>query len=305
MLLKKLLSISIFFPVVTHASPALIELNNGDKLTAEIIEQNENTITLSHAVLGQVSIDTTQIVAINDTAIGEQTSPEPDDAGLFSLGLLTGWQRQFNLGISGSAGKSREQNINLAFEAEFEDKATRIDSKTAYFSARSEGERTDNSFFSSINRDWLKPDSPWLSFAGGRFDWDEFKDWDYRLSANSGIGYEFIDSDTFLVVGRVGVNANQTFGGEREEFTPEALLGIESKWVINGYQKLKFSNTLYPSLKDSSEFRNLSSLDWQLDLNTVHGVALKLGLLNEYDSATEDDISKNDFKYTASLSWQL
>jgi hypothetical protein len=53
------------------------------------------------------------------------------------------------------------------------------------------------------------------------------------------------------------------------------------------------------------EYRNLTAFDWVLDLNSYVGVALKLGLLNEYDSSTEEGISKNDFKYTVSLAWKL
>jgi len=74
---------------------------------------------------------------------------------------------------------------------------------------------------------------------------------------------------------------------------------------MNDHQRIKFANTLYPSLKDTAEYRNLTSFDWLLDLNSYAGVALKVGLLNEYDSATEQGIDKNDFKYTVSLAWTL
>lgn len=308
MLSKKLLCAFLIAPNFVLASPIHVTLNNGDTLTVDIIEQSADDITVSHHVLGNVSIDMSQVTSITSLANHEPSNEKTfnaKDNGLFNTGLLTGWVRQFDIGVSGSAGKSRNQKVNIGFNADFDSDATRISSKTAFYSARSDGERTDSSFYTAVNRDWLQPDTPWFSFAGSRFDWDEFKDWDYRINANTGIGYEFIKTDHFLFVGRSGLSANQTLGGERKEFTPEGLLGIETKWAINDHQLLKFTNTLYPSLKDSSDFRNLSSLDWQLDLNTVNGVALKLGLLNEYDSATEDNISKNDFKYIASLSWRL
>lgn len=310
-------------PVTALANPVQIELNNGDVLTAELLSQTEQKITISHQVLGEVSLDKSKVATITemnaaapvavDNSVPEPTqvaeevtdTAAPTDNGLFNTGLLTNWERRFDLGVAGSAGKSRNMQVNAGFAADYDSDYTRISSKTAYFSASSDGERTDNSFYSSINRDWLRPETPWFHFAGGRVDLDEFKDWDYRINGNGGFGYEFYNTDNFLFVGRTGLGFSQTFGGEREEFTPEGLLGLETKWKISEYQRIHFANTLYPNLKDSSEFRNLSSFDWVLDLNSYAGVALKVGLLNEYDSATEEGISKNDFKYTVSLSWSL
>ena len=73
---------------------------------------------------------------------------------------------------------------------------------------------------------------------------------------------------------------------------------------MNQYQHVEFSNTYYPSLNDR-DYRNLTSLDWILDLNSFVGVALKLGVTNEYDSTVHDDTDPNDFKYTVSLAWKL
>ncbi len=303
-------------PALAISAPVQISLNNGDSLSAELISQTEQTVTISHSALGQMTIPKAKIgeMSLLQTASTEPemhkadeqtTTNEDNDAGLLNTGLLVNWQRRLDVGVVGSAGKTKSLQINTGFTANYDDDKTRISHKTAYFRAESEGERTDNSFYSTINRDWLIPDSPWFRFAGGRIDIDEFKDWDYRLNVNAGSGYTFIDNEDFLFLGRLGLSASQTFGGEREEFTPEGLLGIETNWQVNNHQQVKFANTLYPSLKDTSEFRNLTSFDWMLDLHSLHGVALKLGLLNEYDSATEDGISKNDFKYTLSLSWTL
>jgi putative salt-induced outer membrane protein YdiY len=309
-------SVSLACPLMLHAAEATIELNNGDLLTAELIEQTDNHVTLNHPALGEITIDKTNVrlVTLSAAESAEQTETtaeaevitvNTEDNGLLGTGLLTGWERRIDLGIAGSGGKSSSHQVNVGFTADFDSEYTRISSRTAYFRNKSEGELSDHSFYSAINRDWLRPSTPWFHFAGGRYDLDEFKDWNYRVNANAGVGYEFANTDSWLLLGRTGLGFSQTFGGEREEFIPEGLLGVETKWRMNNYQKIKFANTLYPSLKDTSEFRNLTSFDWILDLNSFVGVALKVGLLNEYDSATEEGISKNDFKYTVSLAWTL
>lgn len=309
-------------PAMLHAAPVTLTLDNGDRLQAELLDETEQYMIFHHVVLGEIhiargqiqtlSFDSPQTPTATDARLTDETGhaddrqmEEDNDNGLFGTGLLTNWDRHFNLGIAGSEGKSKNHQINIGFSAEYDSEQTRISHRSAYFRSESEGDLSDHSFFATLNRDWLQPDTPWFHFAGGRIDLDEFKDWDYRLAANGGLGYEFRNDDSWLVLGRAGVGANQTFGGEREEFTPEGLLGVETRWNMNDHQQIRFANTLYPSFGDMGEFRNLTSFDWILDLNSYVGVALKVGLLNEYDSQTEDGVDKNDFKYTVSLSWDL
>jgi putative salt-induced outer membrane protein YdiY len=314
-----LFSLSLL-PLSAEAVQTRLELINGDALTGELSKETDSHYIVQHPVLGELSINKSQVMTVaaaeqseTDTAhsdaarttVSEPEVAEIDDNGLFGTGILTHWKRRLDLGLAGSAGKSRNHQVNLGFSADFDTDYTRISSRTAYFRAKSDGVLSDHSFYSTINRDWLRPGTPWFHFAGGRADWDEFKDWDLRVNANGGVGYEFAKTDTWLLLGRSGLGFNQTFGGEREEFTPEGLIGVETKWDVNDYQRVEFSNSLYPSLRDMGEYRNLTAFDWVLDLNSYVGVALKLGLLNEYDSATEEGISKNDFKYTVSLAWKL
>jgi putative salt-induced outer membrane protein YdiY len=295
--------------VTAVASAARITLSNGDQLSGELLAESADAVTLRHAVLGEISIPRGQIAALQAEA-GEQPTATGDrtaavDSGLLGTGWLTDWQRRVEIGVTGAAGKSDNLKVNAGFKADYEDEQTRWAHQTAYYRNDSEGTLSDHSLFSTLNRDWLRPGSPWFQFAGGRFDWDEFKDWDYRLAANGGVGYEFVKTDSYRLLGRAGLGGNQTFGGTREEFTPEALLGIEVAWKISERQSFAFTNTLHPSLSESGEFRNATTLDWTLDLDQEAGLGLKIGLSNEYDSLTEDGVDKNDFKYTGSLVWSL
>lgn len=301
-------ALSLLF--IAQAGPAAqIELSNGDRINASVKSQSEDTVTVEHPALGKIAIPRAAIASIELDAVDAETlaadAAAVGDDGLLGTGWMKDWERRFEFGLTGSSGKSEDLNITAGFTADYEDEYRRWVHKTAYYQKESDGERTDHSFFSSLQRDWLDPDSPWFEFAGGRFDWDEFKDWDYRLSANAGVGYEFVETGDLRVLGRAGLGANQTFGGEREEFTPEGSLGIDVEWQITEHQSLAFVNTLYPNLKESGEYRNLTSVDWVFDLEEDAGVGLKISLTNEYDSLADNDADKNDFKYMGSLIWDL
>ncbi len=98
------------------------------------------------------------------------------------------------------------------------------------------------------------------------------------------------------------MGATRTFGGDREEFTPESLVGIDGHWQIANAQRLKFRSSFYPNLEEWGEFRNISGVDWEMRMATEIDLSLKLGIANEYDSLAED-VEKNDFKYYGGLVW--
>ncbi|WP_430009607.1 DUF481 domain-containing protein [Methylophaga lonarensis] len=335
--LRTIAFLTTLFPASVLSAPVTLILSNGDQLKGYLESRTEQSVVITHELLGQLTIANNKISQIRTDfeglaqrtpviepvplideppesiaeaeteaeVVAEALTMTPEDNGFMGTGWLVGWDRRLDAGLAGSAGKSKNNKLNVAFIAELNNERTRINWRNAYYRSTSEGELSDHSFYSSINRDWLRPQSQWFSFAGGRLDLDEFRDWDYRVAGNAGLGYEFVDTENWLLLGRSGLGFSQTFGGDREDFTPEGLIGVETRWKINSTQRIAFANTLYPSLEDMGEYRNLTSLDWILDLNTIAGIALRVGLTNEYDSETESGINKNDFKYTVSLSWKM
>lgn len=301
------------FPITLIADTIILE--NGDQLRGEITHQDSESLTLQHAILGELNITLSSVKSFVDgdaSALAADGSPvsekdadtdlaetEPDN-GLLNSGWLTNWKRKLSVGIYGSAGKSQDSKVNIGFTADYEDHEERWAHKTSYYRNESDGDMSDHSLTASLNRDWLLPGSPKFYFTGGHIDFDEFKDWDERVGINGGIGYEFVETETWRFIGRAGLGVNQTFGGIREETTFEGLLGAEVKWNISDAQSLAFTNTLYPNFSESGEFRNLSSLDWELELDNSYDLGLKVGLTNEYDSLNTSS-DKNDFKYSLSV----
>ena len=295
---------------ISAAFATTVTLTSGDRLSGSIVSSTPEAVTLRHRLLGDLVVPRNEIASIipDPDATPLEESVESDIAaqvpGLLDTGWFSDWKRRVAIGVTGAAGKSENQKINAGFTADFEDENTRWSHETAYYRNEADGSLSDNSFKSLLNRDWLEPGSPWFEFAGVRFDWDEFQDWDARLTGNGGVGYEFVSNDRYRLLGRAGLGANQTFG-DREELTFEGLLEVDATWRISPVQTLAFTNTFHPSLSEGGEYRNLTTLDWTLDLNEASGLGLRIGLSNDYDSLAVDASDKNDFKYTAALEWDL
>jgi putative salt-induced outer membrane protein YdiY len=298
-----------------------IQLKGGDVINAKITAKDDASITIEHPSLGTMTIARDKIEAIYadpdamsaaeaeaDAAAkaAELEAERAADEGLFGVGLFKGWNRQLEIGLNGADGNTQNLNFRAAFKTDYEDDEDRWLYSMLYRTASSDGTTSEKNFNAELFKDWLLPGKDYFYFANGRYDWDDFQDWDSRWSGFGGIGYQFIDNDEWNVRGRAGLGGNQEMGGTLgDEFTTESLLGVEADWQIKDGHALAFTNYLYPSLEDIADFRNVTTLDYIITIDRDKGLALKLGLTNEHDSATPATSKKNDFTYYASLIWQF
>jgi len=274
--------------VCMPAVAASVDLNNGDKLSGEILERTDTHIVVDHPVLGRLEIPRDQV-----------KPPKSENPGLFGSSFLAGWSRTFQVGIAGSQGNSENTNVAAALDLDYADDRKRWAFDAAYQFGASEGETSQHNAFTSLRRDWLLADSRWFFFGLGRGDYDDFRSWTYRISGSAGIGYEFVKSERWDLRGLLGPAVTQEF--DEDNFYVEALASIESVWTLSEYHSLSFTNTLYPALNDLGEFRNLSTLGWRWRLAEQPALSLNVGVANEYQSQVESDRKHVDLTYTTAL----
>ncbi|MES9946172.1 MAG: DUF481 domain-containing protein [Candidatus Thiodiazotropha sp.] len=215
------------------------------------------------------------------------------------------WKHDVEMGVNGSTGNSESISLHAGYTGSYKDQDHGWKLVTAYDKAKSDGVVSRNQFFADLLKDWYWNDNPWFAFAQGRYDWDEFKDWDYRLSGSTGVGYEFFNNDNWYLVGRIGLGGNKTYGDVDEEFTQEATLGLDAAWAISERESVDFKTTFYPSLEEGGEYRNITAFNWKMAMSEQGKLAMKIGLINEYDSLAAPGTERSDFKYNLSLVWGL
>ncbi len=285
-----------------------ITLKNGDSLKGELISESETHIGFKHPTLGVLTIPRDQIVPVTnvvqaDPVVDAQSAAQkPADNGLLGSGFLAGWKRSLAVGLNGATGNSENHNLHVGLNLGRTSEDKRKQFSLNYDLKQEDGEQTENDLVMELDNDYLLPGSQWFWFHRERIDWDKFEAWDYRLGGHIGAGYDFINTDQLTTSGRLGIGGTQTWGGEEEGFSPELLIGAEAGWRISEIQSVSVSNTLYPSLEETGEFRNITRFDWAWKLSDLYkGVALKLGMINEYESEVAQDAKHNDFKYNLSL----
>ena len=294
---------------VIHSMGATAEpvvLSNGDVLDAVSVERSDEGWILEHSVLGTLLLEADRVARVGpiptSVAAGSAApSPSEVDAGVFGTGWLAGFDRSLSLGLSGARGNSENLDGAVGLDLDFEDERSRWNFDGRFYYAESRGANTKNQGYLDLTRDWLVPNQRHFYFAVLRWDADEFQDWDHRGSLGGGIGWNLVTHQNFALRARTGAALTRTFGGVDEETDYEILLRLEADWHPAEQQTITAYSTLYPSLKDTGEFRNLTGIEWKIDLPESDGLSLRLGLENEYESDVPADTDRNDLQYNASL----
>jgi putative salt-induced outer membrane protein YdiY len=266
-----------------------VELSNGDVVTGEVIERTDEKLVLMHPVLGRLEIPVAEV------------TPRSLHVGLFGTRFLEGWDKEVSIGLTGSEGDTDETDVLVGGDLDYVDAQKRWMLRARYELSYSENEKDDHNAQVNALRDWLFQDSRWFAFSYTTYDFDDFEAWEHRVTTGFGPGYRIIPEGKLQLDLRTGPFITYEFGDE-DDARPEYALGFFGRFDPNQGHSVRLSNVYYQTL-DHVDFRNVSSLEWKIRIAFTSGLSLKIGVNNEYDSASED--SKNDLKYYSALALDL
>lgn len=217
---------------------------------------------------------------------------------------LQQWDGSVELGLNGSEGNT--QNLNFRGAITAERKVEKWDSKAilTYLRSQQDSTVTKNRFEAAFRQDYkFEKGSPWRLFGTATYEYDDFQDWQHRVQLFGGVGYAFIENEKTTLVGRAGAGATRKFGGEENAWIPEALVGADFEHKFNDRQKITAMVEIYPSLKDSGEYRAKLKAAYELIVDPSIKMSLKVGVEDRYDSQPGPGQKRNDLEYFALLVW--
>lgn len=297
-------------------------LNTGETLYGPLVDNRDATVTLTHAILGEMRIAKSDLSAyeLRDPApLPVKQDPQPaapatqpksapwpvaptheePAAPWFRAWFLPGFDKSVEVGFNGTRGNTRTLNLHLRSSANYRDDIKRWNLSSAYKRERNEDRITRNEAVVKGQRDWLFDEQSYFVFTQGEYEYDQFTDFKHRIEGYVGAGRNLIESKDWLVTGRVGAGAQYEFG-EINDMTPELFLfGTKATWRITARQSAEAFNDLLVMLDQIGAERNVTGLAWKIDISEGDGLSLKLGFKNEYD--VESVQRRNDFKYFGTL----
>lgn len=310
-------------PVAPAALPAgadvVLTLDNDDVIKGKVISTTADAALIEHPVFGQISVALARIKASAITSTVEEAkqvaaeqakavapppppTPIPDEA---KLSFWEGWKGQVEAGINGSDGNTETLNARAGIALKRTTDLMETLAAATYNYATDAGEKTKSRGELFVRNDWFFKDSPWGFFAQGRAEYDEFQDWDYRLSAFAGPTYTVVKNDKTTFILRAGAGISREFGGSENDIVPEALAGFDFTHKFTDNQSVFVNYEYLPSLKDFPEYRMVTKAGYQITVDPSTKMVLKLGVEDRYDSDPGDGRKKNDIDYFALLAWNF
>ena len=214
------------------------------------------------------------------------------------------WKGGFELGLDGTEGNSQTLNFRLGLNVKRSVPESALTLDLDYRKNTTEAEETAHRAFLDWRYERLFPESPWTCFVHGTVDYDEFKAFDLRVTADLGLGYQLIKTKTTTLVARAGGGFSHEIGGTDESWVPEAVFGLDFEHQLSQRQKLTFSTEYTPDVTDIGDFRLTSRAGWEVLVDQEMNLSLKLSVLNRYDS-TPGGAKPNDLDYSAVLLWKF
>ena len=214
------------------------------------------------------------------------------------------WEGNVELGLSGTEGNSQTFNVRLGATAKHKSETLVKTVQVTSIQKNANGQTTANTALLDGRLDWPMPNTRWNYFVHGLLEYDEFKPFDARISADTGLGYEFMQTERTTFIGRTGFALSHEIGGADNEVVPEWLFGAEFKHKWNSHHSMSFKTDYYPALSDFSDFRLNSQASWEILLSKDWGLSLKLSAIDRYDS-TPQGAKPNDLDYSTLLLWNF
>ena len=282
---------------VCSAHADTLVLANGDEINVEIIEWAVDHVVIEHPQLGEMRIE------LDELKLDTGTPPNP---GLFGTRFMRGWNTDLDLGLNGEQNNSSSISLTFGSQLTYDDPWTRWRVIGRYFyNLNSDGADNDNNATLDVRRSWLFPESRWFAFAATRYQYDEFKAWEHRVTLTAGPGLHIVDTEhhNFDVI--LGPAYTREFG-TNDAGKGEALIGLNYDWKISEHHSFDLDNQFFVEYRPAAgAWRNFTRINWALRISEDPDLKIKLGIQNEYESNPDPGDKHNDLKYFLTLGLDL
>ncbi len=217
---------------------------------------------------------------------------------------MDGWENSAELGINGSDGNAESFSFQTGARFKRKSDFTLFDLRLTHNRTNANGVETQNNALMFADWERFVQDSKWSLFIKNGLEYDEFKAFDVRYNINSGLGYNFVNTDDLTLKGRFGAGASREFGGPNNAWSPEALFGGDYEHQVTSRHKLIAKIDYFPEWSNFSNFRLIADVAWEYLLDEEGNLSLKMGANDRYDS-TPNGRQANDINYNALLLYKF
>lgn len=307
---------------------AIITLDTGETIRGQIVGRADGAISLSHPVLGRVSVPLGRITQTTIVTEGGATDPQttalpatpltqPSQEAIEIPSHLAGvgdagpveaapkWAGSFEFGLTGSEGNTQQSLVRGAANLLRETERARLTFDGSYRFRRTEGADTENRLALRSRHEWKQEAIRLRPFVEGGYEFDEFRAFDWRGRIAGGLGVPLFNSDRTRVSGRLGGGVTRDFGGPDPRSYPEGLASVDLTHKVNTRLSLAAGAIYLPDLRAFEAYRLESRARLELALNSQKSLLLAVGVEDRFESDPGPGVVNSDFDYFVSLVYRF
>ena len=315
-----------------------LQLATGDVLIATLKAETPEELTIAHPVLGTITLKRESVKAVavapppaappEDGAIAkvdlgpagnaDMDAPKPvagvnpGDAAVVKEAAADAakppepppspWKFVLDANVNYVSAANKQLDFRVAGAAVYEIKdVEKWSNSVEFFFKTVDGSTTDNNLLATSVYDRRFESNPRvLWFVKGQAQWAPLEDYEQRLSAWGGLGYEFFKKPTANLIGKIGAGYSYEFGNIQQG-DPQLYASVDWDWDITENQALVGSYWITPDFADFTNFLMLARLEWTMKMPDFAGLKLLGGVRWQYQSEVPTGDIQNDIRVYAGL----
>ncbi len=329
----------LFSLAAFHAHPALadrIYFTDGESITGVLVGIDDGRVIWSSAILGDLEIEQRHVEFIESgdhfdlKLTGEQLTNcwmflQRDRQHLHcdeGVRPLSDWKLvvsagetltdplpilyqsgDLTLALEDSSGNSNITKYDINARSEFRYLDSRHTLALRYQDESAEGEKTRESWLGSYQYDQFFTDQ-WFATGNAFYEEDQFRDLDRRYSAGLGMGYQFLETVYFDLIGKGTLNyVDEQFTTGESRTRPAFLWNLDFRWRVDGGgMELFHRHAVLQSFKQGKDYEINTTTGFKYPINGQFSSVLQLEY--NYDNLpSEDLIDKVDRKWSVGVNY--
>jgi hypothetical protein len=214
------------------------------------------------------------------------------------------WSGRLQLGLNGAEGNSQQFMSRFTAKGKRETPDNKLTLDFLHILNHVDSELTQNNWLLDGRSEWPCWSSCWSVFVHNTTEFDDFKAFDYRVTADAGLLYKLIKNETTEFQLRAGAGFSHEYGVAEADYVPEASYGLTFDHQVAKRSKLLIKGDMYPDWRDWGDYRAQGEGAWEIKVNEDGNVSVRLSVIDRYD-ATPFDKKHNDLTYAAEAAWDF
>ncbi len=215
-------------------------------------------------------------------------------------GLLDLWKFTVETGLNGTAGKTPIQSFRGLINATRNTPEMVSTAALGWWYTRSDDTETQQRVQADGRTEWPVTAKSSLSYyVAGRSEYDQFQQWDWRLSGQAGLSLTLWKDETLTLTGRSGFGASREFGSPTPDVHAEFSPSLDLELRINPRNKFCASASANLDMEHTDGSRADLKAWYEAVLDPDHGMSLKLGVEDRYEHSPASFREKHEVDYFA------